>query len=1576
MSRISENTQAGSGHGSADDDLRTAIRVDAAAIARWLEERLASLLDIDRLSVDRRERFSRYGLDSVRALQLVTELGSWLDRQLPATLLWDQPSIDRVATYLADGDSEKRSEDIRAPGMAVDEPIAIVGMGCRFPGGADPDAFWRLLRDGVDAITEVPADRWDVDAHFDADLNVPGKMTTRWGGFLEHIDGFDAAFFGISPREALEMDPQQRLMLQVAWEALEDAGQPPGDLQESRTGVFFGVLWNDYAVLRQSAGADNITAHTATGAHYSIVANRLSYVLGLQGPSMAVDTACSSSLVAVHLACQSLRSGESTMALAGGVTLIAEPTSTVAMSKLGAMSPDGRSKAFDAAANGYVRGEGAGVIVLKRLSQAIASGDRIYAVIRGSAVNNDGFSNGLTAPNPRAQERLLRDAYQQAGIAPHQVQYVEAHGTGTPLGDPIEAKALGAILGANRAPGHACRVGSVKTNIGHTEAAAGIAGLIKVLLAMKYEELPPSLHFNRPNPQIPFEELGICIQAERSPWLAQGTPRVAGVSAFGFGGTNCHVVLEDMPQRTDHVLALGAGSAAELEALAREAKGILTATGGPLDIVARSAAAHASQGDHRLAVVASNVQQAEHALAQYLAGASKPAVIQGAGATAPRIVFVCSGHGSQWLGMGRETLQQEAAFRTKVEACDEAMRPLLGWSVLDELISAPSRLNEVNVVQPLLFVVQVAQAALWRSWGVEPSALVGHSIGEVSAAHIAGILDLEDAARVICSRSRLIREHASGHGQMAVVELPAHELRELTDRMGGRISIAAFNGPTTTVVAGEPTAVGELMTLLQRRGVFCRQIAMDYASHSPFVDAVREPLLAELTGIQGHRAEIPMMSTVTSSLLDGSCVDADYWASNEREPVQFWPAIAKLVRSGHDTFVELGGQATLSRQIEDALSHLRVQGQVIPSFRREEETRTLVEGIGKLHACGAPIRWSSVLPPAVTRQFTSDPAAAPPQPESQPMATHLFTLSARDAPALHTYAETGLAMLERSTDSVADLCYTSNVRRTHHDTRLAVPCQSVEDIRSGLSTFLQSREAMPHKAIPHQPKLAFVFPGQGGQWWGMGRELVYSEPVFRRAIDDCGRAMLRWVNWSLREELERAEVVSRVDEVDITQPATFAIQVALAALWRSWGITPDGVVGHSMGEVAAAHVAGALSLDDATRVICHRSRLLKRVSGTGAMAVVELSRNDAERAIADDSRHVSLAGSNSPQSTVLTGDPVALHRLLARLDNEGIFHRLLRVDVASHSPQMDPLRSELVDLLEGLAPHPAPTAIYSSVTAQPCTGTTLDAAYWGRNLRDPFLFADTIARMAADGYTMFIELGPHPILSGAIGDVQDTVETELIALHSLKRYKPERDTMLTSLGILYEHAYSPTWHNLHPNGGRLASLPSYPWQEERFWPSPQPRQPASEDRDARPVAGANPSPPNKELTSTRVARETHRGISVQLASAHEEDRIRLLTEHLGVTVAGVLRYAVDRLEFHRPLNTLGLDSILAADLRARIQREMGVRVPMVTLLRATTVDLATWVSKAMDPATPDPTDTARTSPALAQYALPDSQLAS
>ena len=636
----------------------------ADAIRAWLVAEIARVVELDASEIDVRAPFDSLGLSSIDGVTLSGDLEQLLGRDLPPTLVYEHPSIEALSGYLGDS-SEMAGPSPTRPPSDPSQPVAIVGIGCRFPGADGPEAFWRMLRDGADMIREVPPDRWDAAAYYDPDPAVPGKAASRWGGFLDQIDRFDPFFFGISPGEAERMDPQQRLLMELAYEAFEDAGYPMPRLAGSRTAVLVGISVNEYGLL-QHGRHELLNGHSGTGAALAIGANRISYFFDLHGPSLAVDTACSSSLMAVDLACRSLRSGECDLALAGGVNLILSPAHSIAFTKAGVLAPDGRCKPFDAAADGYVRGEGGGLVVLKPLPAALADGDAIYAVIRGGAVFQDGRTNGLMAPNGEAQEAVLRAAYENAGVSPGDVQYVETHGTGTLLGDSMEAHAIGRVTSVGRG-GAPCALGSVKSNFGHLEAAAGAAGLIKVALALKHRTLPPSLHFRSPNPHVPFEALGLHVQQELASWPDRTGPRLAGVSSFGFGGTNVHMILEEAPRTaapsptedpsSPQLLPLSAHSRDALSAVARRFRDFVTAsTSEPAPGVAElsaSAALRRTHLDHRLGVIARSKDELVERLDMFLRGESHPEVVIGGDLVAAgrRLAFVFSGQGSQWLGM-------------------------------------------------------------------------------------------------------------------------------------------------------------------------------------------------------------------------------------------------------------------------------------------------------------------------------------------------------------------------------------------------------------------------------------------------------------------------------------------------------------------------------------------------------------------------------------------------------------------------------------------------------------------------------------------------------------------------------------------------------------------------------------------------------------------------------------------------------------------------------------------------------------------------------------------------------------
>ncbi|MCR3752122.1 type I polyketide synthase [Lentzea californiensis] len=742
------------------------------------------------------------------------------------------------------------------------EAIAIVGASCRLPHAENPAQLWRLLRDGRSAIGAPPASR-------------PG-LPDRPGGHLDDVSGFDAGFFGIGPREAESMDPQQRLMLELAWEALEDARIVPSSLADTRTGVFVGVIADDYAALTHQRGADGITRHTLTGLNRGIVANRISYTLGLHGPSAAVDTGQSSSLVAVHLAVESLRRGESTTAIAGGVNLNLVPDSTIGAERFGALSPDGLSFTFDARANGYVRGEGGAFVVLKPLHAAVADGDPIYCVLHGSAMNNDGTTEGLTVPSPAGQQDVLRQAYERAQVAAEQVQYVELHGTGTKVGDPIEASALGAVLGDGRVTGAELRVGSVKTNVGHLEGAAGIVGLLKAALCIRHRELVPSLNFETPNPDIPFDELKIAVQRGVEPWPRPDEPLYAGVSSFGMGGTNCHVVLSDW--RTEPAVeGLPAPGVVPWVVSGRSAEAVAAQAGRlrsfleqrpELDVAAvgRSLAVSRARFDHR-AVVAGETREELLAGVQALAE-GKPAarVVSGRAIPAGRVAFLFSGQGSQRVGMGRELCASEPVFAAAFEKIVAALDVHLDRSLTAVIGNEPELLERTLFTQPALFAVEVALFRLLAHYGVEPDYLVGHSVGELAAAHVSGVLSLDDAARLVCARARLMDEVTAGG---AMVALNAGEER-VSQWLEGRpgVDVAGFNSPGSTVVSGDEAAVLEVLELARAEGVKATRLKVSHAFHSAHLDAMLNDLTEVARELTYSAPRIPVVSNVTGELVD------------------------------------------------------------------------------------------------------------------------------------------------------------------------------------------------------------------------------------------------------------------------------------------------------------------------------------------------------------------------------------------------------------------------------------------------------------------------------------------------------------------------------------------------------------------------------------------------------------------------------------------------------------------------------------------------------------------------------------
>jgi len=852
------------------------------------------------------------------------------------------------------------------------EPIAIVGIGCRFPGGAiDPDTFWRLLSDGVDAISEVPPDRWDIDAYYDADPDAPGKMSTRWGGFLENVDQFDPDFFGISTREAATLDPQQRLLLEVTWEALERAGYAPERLFGSSTGVFVGIGSFDYMQLQlQRQDASLIDAYLATGGCHSVASGRLSYVLGLQGPSVSVDTACSSSLVGVHMACQSLRVRECNLAVAGGVNVILAPELLINFSKSHMMAPDGRCKVFDAAADGFVRAEGCGVVVLQRLSDALAQRANILAVVRGSAINQDGRSSGLTAPNGPSQQAVIGAALASAGVQPADIDYVEAHGTGTSLGDPIEVHALGAALGEGRSAATPLRLGSVKTNIGHAEAAAGIAGLIKVVLSLQHGEIPAHLNLRTLSPHIDWSRMPVVVPTARSAWPRGGRPRLAGVSSFGFSGTNAHVILEESPgssaapaerDRPMHVMTVSARHPESLRELAAQyADRLEGQPDAALADIAYTANAGRTHFAHRAVIKAARVVDAQEQLRAVAEQREQPAVPVGVVDTARRedVVFLFAGQGSQYPQMGRQLYESEPTFRRAIDQCDELLRPHVDRSIRETIYPEPGAatpLDQTVYTQPALFALEYALAQLWRSWGVEPAAVIGHSLGEDVAACVAGVFSLEEGLELIATRGRLMQALPQD-GEMYAVFAEDARVAAAIARFASDVTVAAVNGPSQVTISGRRDRVRQVVAALQEDGVKTRPITASHAFHSPLMDPMLDEYERLASGVRYGEPTTAFVSNVTGGFVEpGEITSARYWRRHVRDTVRFAEGIQALYDRGYRLFVEIGPNSTLASMGRNALG--ATDALWLPSIKQGRDWDQILETLGALYLRGARVDW-------------------------------------------------------------------------------------------------------------------------------------------------------------------------------------------------------------------------------------------------------------------------------------------------------------------------------------------------------------------------------------------------------------------------------------------------------------------------------------------------------------------------------------------------------------------------------------------------------------------------------------------
>jgi acyl transferase domain-containing protein/acyl carrier protein len=956
-------------------------------LSNYLRDAVAEVTRVDPAEVREDAGFFDLGMDSLMAVELRRRIEQGVGKQIPATLAMDYPRLSDVVDYLLSdvlGLSESAKPQLAASVTTrTDEPIAIVSVSCNFPGAPNPEAFWELLSGGVNAISEVPEDRFDIDEFYDADPDAPGKIYSRYGGYIDGIDGFDPEFFGVSPREAVWIDPQQRLVLETAWEGLERAGYSPASLRGSRTGIFVGVGANEYSHLLSANSVEKIEPQFITGNALNAITGRVAYALGLEGPAVAVDTACSSSLVAVHQAVQALHSGDCDLALAGGVNVLLSPVTIIAASRARMLSPNGRCATFDASADGYVRSEGCGILVLKRLSDALRDGDRVAAVIPSSAVNQDGASSGLTVPNGGAQQRLIATALARAGLAGGDVDYLEAHGTGTPLGDPIEVQAAGAAYGAGRDADRPLLMGSVKTNIGHLESASGSAGLIKVVLSLQHGVLPQSLHFDKPSPHIPWDSLPVRVVDKAIPWQASGRPRRAGVSSFGFTGTNAHVLIEEAPlqpatddersagdvavasesdtqDETVNVLPLSARSPEALVALARRYESWLTIHP-EVDVadVCLTAGTGRSHFEHRAALVVDSVQGAREGLAELAENRLRPGVVRGECTDPPTTAWLFTGQGSQYPGMARELFDAEPVFAETVTRCADAVKEILPRPLLEVLFAtdretggeAGETLRHTSFAQPALFAVEMGLARLWRSWGIEPDVVLGHSVGQYAAACVAGVFSLEDGARLMAERGRLFGSLPEG-GRMAAVFADAKHVEEIANEFP-RVSIAAYNGPNT-VLSGPGADLEQIVARCGSDGIRCSWLETSHAFHSELLEPVLGEFESYAARLQFAVPTLPLVCNRTGAVLTAETpLDAQYWRRHSRQPVQFAESVRTVAALGCSVLMEIGPQPVLTgAAVQVWPDHLAAPRAIVSLRKGVGDRRQIAEALAAAYVSG------------------------------------------------------------------------------------------------------------------------------------------------------------------------------------------------------------------------------------------------------------------------------------------------------------------------------------------------------------------------------------------------------------------------------------------------------------------------------------------------------------------------------------------------------------------------------------------------------------------------------------------------
>ena len=1512
------------------------------------------------------------------------------------------------------------------------EPLAIVGIGCRFPGGAsDPDRYWQLLHDGIDAVTDVPRERWDVERFYDADPGAEGKSYVRRGAFISDIDRFDAALFGISPREAVSLDPQQRLLLEVTWEALEHAGIAPASLSGSRTGVFVGIGGNDYAQRQVQAGAP-LDIYFGTGNTLSAAAGRLSYVLGLTGPSMSIDTACSASLVAVHLACQSLRAGECAMAIAGGVSLMLAPEVYVTLCRARMLAPDGRCKTFDAAANGYVRGEGCGVVVLKRLSDALADGDRILATVRGSAVNQDGKSGGFTAPNELSQQQVIRDALASGGaMSPASIDYVEAHGTGTSLGDPIEVQALAAVLGEGRPADRPLVIGSVKTNFGHLEWAAGIAGLIKVVLALQHQEIPRHLHLQTLNPYVDWTSLPVRVADAARPWPAGERPRLAGVSSFGFTGTNAHIVLAEAPaagaaspeaDRPLHVLTLSARSDASLRALAVRAVDCLNGGGDPIADVCFTANAGRSHFQHRVAAIGASHADFAGALQAWIAGDAPAVVRSGLAASATRedVAFLFTGQGSQYVGMGRQLYDTQPAFRRALDRCGELFAPHLSAPLLPVIFGTADAgaLDQTAMTQPALFALEYALAELWRSWGVEAAAVMGHSLGEYVAACVAGLFSLEDAAKLVAGRARLMQSLPAG-GAMAAVAADADAVRSVIASSGLALSIAAVNAPDSTVISGAAAAVSAAIERLAAAGVETQRLTVSHAFHSALMDPILDAFEAIARTVSYQRPRIGIVSNLTGREIDPAEIGRpEYWRRHLRETVQCASGLRALHDLGVRTFLEIGPTPTLASLGRRTIADDRIAW--LPSLRKGRgDWDTILEAVAALYARGVAIDWKGFdreyrrrraeWPTYAfdRRRYWFEPGAAArvvEQPDALPRRDDWLheetwepaplgdTAAAVPASWLIFADEEGVADGLATSLPATDVCM--RVRRGRAFVRIdATQYESTDgagDIDDVVRTFVSQTRGVR--------RIVYL--------WSLGTAPA-DGAVVDAAERDANRVLrlARALAGCAGNDAPRLWIATRGARVVAGSPT--AIRVDQAPLWglgrtlaaeqqASWGGLIDLDPSDDAATCAHALLAAVSAGDEDQISIRGGARLAARLAPKEMPAVASPTpwRRDAAYIVTggfggiglevarwmarQGARRLVLLGRHAlpPRAEWAGLDPQSSDaaRVAAALDLEalGATVEAAAVDVgdeAQVSAWLAAYRHERRPPIRGIV-HAAGVTQYQAIADH--RAGDLESVWRGK-VAGAWLLNRALADTPLDFFVLFSSasallssplVGSYAAANAFLDAVAEHRRASGLAALSVNWGAWARVGMAAG-----DESRSSTKNAIPPEVGvgmlaalierdvpRAAVLP-IDWRE---WQSSYPE--FAKSPYLRRVIGASGAP--------GAARARNASMRAELLAASEPARAAMVADLLGDIVSAVLRIPRAELDPAEPLRHAGIDSLMALELRNTLQDRTGVSVPLVKLVEGPSVaDLASLVLTALAEAPAEPTTAAAPSDADKDGAL-------